>query len=130
MSKPVLTIGLFSAAGLIMAFALATPSFGQNKPSPRAEQPLKPEKNPPGDIPDNQVFVDYASPRGFAAKVPQGSARKDLPDGAVFADKYGRIAVTETHTETALDAASATQKPITEREKGAHAVTVTKVKPV
>jgi hypothetical protein len=130
MSKPVLTIGILSAAGLGMAFALAAPSFAQNKPLPRAEQPLKPEKNPPGDIPDNQVFVDYASPRGFSLKVPEGWARKDLPDGAVFADKYGRIAVTETHAETALDAASARQMLIPELEKSAHAVTVTKVKPV
>jgi hypothetical protein len=27
-----------------------------------AEVPALAEKNPPGDIPDNQVFVDYHSP--------------------------------------------------------------------
>jgi hypothetical protein len=56
-----------------------------------AEAPVKPERNPPGDIPDNQVFITYASPLGFALKVPEGWARSDKPDGAVFADKYGRI---------------------------------------
>ena len=30
------------------------------------------EKNPPGDIPDNQVFITYQSPHGFSVKVPVG----------------------------------------------------------
>ena len=37
-----------------------------------AEKPVAPEKNPPGDIPDNQVFIDYGSPLGFKIKVPEG----------------------------------------------------------
>ena len=111
-----------------MAFALAAPSFAQEKPLPRAEQPLRPEKNPPGDIPDNQVFIDYSSPRGFGFKVPEGWARKDLSDGAVFADKYGRISVTEMDAATAADIASARQTLIPELEKSVHAVTITKVK--
>jgi hypothetical protein len=61
-----------------------------------AEAPAKAEKNPPGDIPDDQVFIAYASPLGFALKVPEGWARTDRADGVVFADKYGKIDVTVT----------------------------------
>jgi hypothetical protein len=59
-----------------------------------AEAPVKTEKNPPGDIPDDQVFVAYASPLGFELNAPEGWARTDRGDGVVFADKYGRIEVT------------------------------------
>jgi len=64
--------------------------------SAAAETPVKPEKNPPGDIPDDQVFITYASPLGFALKVPEGWARTDRSDGVVFADKYGRIEASVT----------------------------------
>jgi hypothetical protein len=60
------------------------------------ETSVKAEKNPPGDIPDDQVFITYASPLGFALKVPEGWARTDRTDGVVFADKYGKIEVTVT----------------------------------
>jgi hypothetical protein len=90
-----------------MVFAVVVPTMAQ-QPQP-AEQPLRPEKNPPGDIPDNQVFITYASPRGFSFKVPEGWARKDLADGATFADKYGRITFAETDSPKAPDEASAKQ---------------------
>ena len=64
------------------------------KPALAGETAVKPEKNPPGDISDNQVFVSYASPLGFVLQVPEGWARKEQADGAVFNDKYGRIEVT------------------------------------
>jgi len=42
---------------------------------------LAAEKNPPGDIPDNQVFLKYASAAGgYSLKVPEGWAR--IEDGA------------------------------------------------
>src|SRR5258707_6161563 len=58
-----------------------------------AEAPIAAEKNPPGDIPDSQVFIDYKSPAGFSIKVPEGWSRTDKPDGAVFADKYDSIEI-------------------------------------
>src|SRR6516225_6347489 len=61
-----------------------------------AETPVKAEKNPPGDIADDQVFITYASPLGFALKVPEGWARTDRADGVIFADKYGKIEVAVT----------------------------------
>jgi len=82
-----------------------------------AETPVKAEKNPPGDIPDDQVFIAYASPLGFALKVPEGWARTDRADGVVFADKYGRIEVSVTMGEpqtpqTAIDAVKASLRAV------------------
>ena len=76
------------------------------------ETPVKAEKNPPGDIPDDQVFITYASPLGFALKVPEGWARIDRADGVIFADKYGKIEVALTTGDlptpkTAADAVKA-----------------------
>ena len=61
-----------------------------------AESPLAPEKNPPGDIPDTQVFVDYASPGHFTLKVPEGWARTDGAGTVSFADKLDGVSVTLT----------------------------------
>jgi hypothetical protein len=113
------------AAAVGLLFALVAPTMAQQQQ--QTEQPLKPEKNPPGDIPDNQVFITYASPRGFSFKVPEGWARKDLTDGAVFADKYGRITVAETTTPTAPDVVTAKQTLVPELEKTARAVAVKKI---
>lgn len=60
-----------------------------------AEKPVATEKNPPGDIPDSQVFVDYASKLGFTMQVPEGWARTDRSDGASFIDKLDGVVVTE-----------------------------------
>jgi hypothetical protein len=113
------------AAAVGLLFALVAPTMAQQQQ--QTEQPLKQEKNPPGDIPDNQVFITYASPRGFSFKVPEGWARKDLTDGAVFADKYGRITVAETTSPTAPDVVTAKQTLVPELEKTARAVAVKKI---
>jgi hypothetical protein len=43
---------------------------------PSSQSPVPAESNPPGDIPDNTVFVPYASRAGgFTIKVPEGWAR-------------------------------------------------------
>jgi hypothetical protein len=61
-------------------------------PALAAERPVAPEHNPPGDIPDSQVFIDYAG-QGFTMKVPEGWSRKDTASGATFSDKYNVIDV-------------------------------------
>ena len=63
-------------------------------PAVAQEKPVITEKNPPGDIPDNQVFITYTSPLGFSMRVPEGWSRKDDTNGVSFADKYGRIEIT------------------------------------
>ena len=81
------------------------------------ETPVKAEKNPPGDIPDDQVFIAYASPLGYDLKVPEGWARTDRADGVVFADKYGKIEVTVAAGDlptprTAADAVKASLRAV------------------
>jgi hypothetical protein len=128
MPKRIAIIGQMAAAVLALSLPPAAPSLAQE--CAQAERPLKPEKNPPGDIPDNQVFIPYSSPAGFSLKVPEGWARKDLADGASFADKYGTITVTKSDAPTAPDLAAVKQTLIPDLEKDARAVTVKKVKAV
>ncbi len=99
-------------------------------PLPAVEQPLKPEHNPPGDIPDDQVFITYASPLGFTIKIPQGWARADRADGAIFNDKYDRVALTEASMAAQPDLATAKATLVPELQQTARAVTVAKVKSV
>jgi hypothetical protein len=84
-------VGAVSAAALNPALTLAQAG---NAPIPVQQQPVAPETNPPGDIPDSQVFVAYRSPLGFVLQVPEGWARSDLSNGVHFADKYNTIDVT------------------------------------
>jgi hypothetical protein len=128
MPKPVAIIVRMAFVGLVLSPVPVMPWVAPERA--RAEQALKPEKNPPGDIPDNQVFIPYASAVGFSLKVPEGWARKDLPNGAAFADKYGRITATKSDVRNAPDLATARQMLIPELEKSARAVTVKKVKAV
>jgi hypothetical protein len=81
------------------------------------EQPIAPEVNPPGDIPDSQVFVTYSSPAGFAIKVPEGWAMTERHDGARFTDKYNSVDI------SVVPAASA---PTPERVRREEAVILAK----
>ncbi len=74
--------------------------------APAQESAVAPEKNPPGDIPDDQVFVTYQAPQGFTLKVPEGWARTDNPSGVTFADKYGTVAVSVAPATAAPTAAA------------------------
>jgi hypothetical protein len=93
-------------------------------------KPVAAERNPPGDIPDDQVFIRYASPLGFTLEVPEGWSRSDRPDGVRFFDKYNIIEATVTSADTAPTAASAQSREVVDLTKTAHAVKVTAVKEV
>jgi hypothetical protein len=56
-----------------------------------AETAIKPEVNPPGDIPDNQLFILHNAPEGFSLKVPEGWARQINQGETIFTDKYNII---------------------------------------
>jgi hypothetical protein len=52
------------------------------------------ERNPPGDIPDDQVFVPYTSAAGsYSLKVPEGWARSEKGSDVDFIDKFDGVAV-------------------------------------
>ncbi|MFD5659720.1 hypothetical protein [Streptomyces hirsutus] len=55
------------------------------------------ESNPPGDIPDSQVYVAYRPTSGFTGftvKVPEGWARTDKGATTVFTDKLNTVRIT------------------------------------
>ena len=95
-----------------------------------AEKPAAPEKNPPGDIPDNQVFIEYRSPLGFKIKVPEGWARRESSDGVTFNDKNNTIALLMSQRSDPVTVANVKQQDVSELEKTGIAVRVTTVKSV
>lgn len=69
-----------------------------------------PEVNPPGDIPDNQVFVPYRPPGGrFTVKVPEGWARVQRGGTVTFTDKLNTISMETRPAPAAPTVASARQ---------------------
>jgi hypothetical protein len=115
-------------AAQILAVALVACSIGA--PRVAAEQPVKAEKNPPGDIPDDQVFVAYRSPLGFALQVPEGWSRTDRPDGARFADKYNIIDISVVPNGTTPTAQSVQSHEAAELTASGRAVKIASVKDV
>src|SRR5437879_2188183 len=68
----------------------ASPSSGPSK----TEAPVAVESNPPGDIPDSQVYVAYTSAGGrFEVKVPEGWTRATTAAAVSFSDKLNTIAI-------------------------------------
>ena len=101
-----------------------------NQPLPARERPIAPETNPPGDIPDNQVFIEYHSPLGFIMQVPEGWARRQTSDGVTFSDKYNTIALAVSQHADPLTVTSAKQNEVGELEKAGRAVRVSGMKSV
>lgn len=59
-----------------------------------SEKPVAPEKNPPGDIPDSQVFIKYTSETGkYELQVPEGWARTESGTDVKYVDKLDGIQV-------------------------------------
>ena len=121
---PALTV-----AACLGTTAVLAPVLG-SLPASAAEKPVQPEKNPPGDIPDSQVFIDYTSPLGFTLKVPEGWARSDRADGASFVDKLDGVAVTVSKADAAPTVDSAKADYVAKLEASGRAVRVSAVKQV
>jgi hypothetical protein len=76
-----------------------------------AVDPNAPEVVEPGDIPDNQVFIPFASADGiYTVKVPEGWARTEAGGVVTFTDKYNSIALQASSAATAptVDTVNAT----------------------
>lgn len=110
--------------------ALLIASSGAVFPVLAQEKLVAPEKNPPGDIPDNQVFVTYNSPDGFGLKVPEGWSRAAIDHGVRFLDKYDEIDATLGAASEAPTAASVRAGEIPDMEKAGRAIKITSVKDV
>jgi hypothetical protein len=98
-------------------------------PVTAAEAPVAAEKNPPGDIPDSQVFISYAGP-GFSMQVPEGWSRQDAVSGARFSDKYNIIEVSIADAPTAPTVASAKAGAASELGANGHAVKISGINEV
>jgi hypothetical protein len=84
--------------------------------------------NPPGDIPDNQVFVPFQSPDGkFVVKVPEGWARASEQGAVTFTDKYNTIRIDTTPAAAAPTVASATASEVPAIQQSQPAVAPGKV---
>jgi hypothetical protein len=101
-----------------------------SSPATAQEQPVATEKNPPGDIPDSQVFILYRSSLGFSLKIPEGWARTDRTDGAAFVDKYDTVDVSVASAAVAPTAESAANNEAVALTKSARAVKVSAVEDV
>lgn len=111
------------AALLVAVGMCAAPALG-------AEKAVAPEHNPPGDIPDTQTFVRYASKLGFTIKVPEGWARSNHATSVGFADKYNTIDITVSGQSTAPTIASIKSEQMPALESTGRAVKVSQVKDV
>jgi hypothetical protein len=111
-------------AGVLIVYPIAVPAVAA------AEKAAQAEKNPPGDIPDNQVFVPYASPLGFALQVPEGWSRVDRQDGVRFFDKYNIIDVGVAPCATAPTAVSVRSNEAATLASDGRSVTIASVKEI
>lgn len=109
------------AAMLAAAVALG-PVF--SLPVAAQETLVAPEKNPPGDIPDNQVFVTYDAPSGFSLKVPEGWSRTAIAGGVRFFDKYDVIEAMTGQADAAPTPASSQSREVADLVGSGHAVKV------
>lgn len=75
---------------------LAVGACGGSSSSSSAPNPNAAENSPPGDIPDNQVFVRY-HPVGahFSVKVPEGWGRSQSSGTVTFTDKLNSVAMSQ-----------------------------------
>jgi hypothetical protein len=105
-------------------------SFARFAGALAAEAPVATEHNPPGDIPDTQVFVAYDSPLGFTIKVPEGWARREAAGSVHFSDKYDAIDISVVATDTPLTLASAKAKQTAEITSAERAAKIGKIKEV
>jgi hypothetical protein len=126
-SRPRTALLSTSLALALAAVTIAPIGIG---PAAAQEAAIAPEKNPPGDIPDNQVFVQYTSPSGFGIKVPEGWSRVERPDGARFSDKYNIIDLAVSKADQPPNAATAKAREAAELKTAGRAVEIKSVKDV
>jgi hypothetical protein len=125
---PAFFIALVLVTAVILSF-LTMPS-AHPATAFAAEVPALAEKNPPGDIPDNQVFIDYHSPQRFTLKVPEGWARTDAPEGVSFVDKFDGLAVIISTAKVAPTVESVKRDYVPMMERSGRAVKVGGVRAV
>lgn len=80
--------------------------------------PVPAESNPPGDIPDNLAFVNYAnSAGGYTFTHPEGWARTEDGTSVTFTDKLNGVDVRSAKATTAPTVASAKRSDVPRLKK-------------
>lgn len=96
-----------------------------------SQKPVAPEKNPVGDIPDNQAFVTYTSQQGsYKIEAPEGWARTVNGGDVSFVNKLDGMSVTLKDSQGAPTVASVRKNDIPALKKAHGAVQVTNVQSV
>jgi hypothetical protein len=108
---------LITGAGLALVAILAG-ACGQGGSS-GAPEPNAVENNPPGDIPDDQVFVTFKPPsKDFSVSVPEGWAKTNTGGAITFTDKLNSITISSIAAPTAPTVQSATSKELPQIASG------------
>jgi hypothetical protein len=95
-------------ATALVAVGVGTGACGSSSGSGSTVDPNAGDVSPPGDIPDNQVFVPYSPPgAGYTVKVPEGWARTTTADGVQFTDKLNSVTLGSAKAARPLTAARA-----------------------
>lgn len=95
-------------AGPATVLAVLAGCGGGSGGSTSAVNPNAKEHNPPGDIPDNQVFVPIRpAGGGFVVKVPEGWARRTSGSTVTFSGNLNSVAVSSRPARRAVTAATA-----------------------
>jgi hypothetical protein len=80
---------------------------------PADPTPAVTESNPPGDIPDNQVYVPFTARGGrVSLKVPEGWARSSAGTATHFTDKLNRIEIDPSSAGSAPTIVSVTSSDV------------------
>jgi hypothetical protein len=84
-------------------------------PATTPDGPHPTEFNPPGDIPDNAVFVDHVAPGStIHFTVPEGWARKTTDGVTTYTDKYNSISIEVRRAQQPPTVASARRVDVPE----------------
>jgi hypothetical protein len=108
-----ITLGACSAASTPSTASTPPTAASSAATSPTGSSPVPTqsavpvENNPPGDIPDNTVYVAYRSkPGAFAINVPEGWARKSATSAVTFSSALNSIDVAWGRASSAPTVAS------------------------
>lgn len=100
------------AASAVMLGLLAACGGSSSPGSPSSSAPAT-EFNPPGDIPDDQVFVDFVVPGSSAhVKVPEGWSKTTSGDAVTFTDHFNSVHVAVQPSTQAPTVQSATSEEV------------------
>lgn len=107
-----LSVVLATGAAALGLAAAGCGSSSSTSAAPATTGGLAPpakETTPPGDIPDNQVYVAYSpAGAGFTARVPEGWSRTSAGGATTFTDKLNSVRMELSANEKTATAATVT----------------------